>query len=41
MWWIINAEGERVFTVESEEKAKKCLDDWYVDYIYVDYIYVG
>ena len=35
MWWMINAAGERVFTVESEEEAKKRLDDWYVDYIYV------
>ena len=22
MWWMINAAGERVFTVESEEEAK-------------------
>lgn len=35
MWWMINAAGERVFTVESEEEAKARLDDWYVDYIYV------
>ena len=35
MWWMINAAGERVFTVESEEAAKKRLDDWYVDYIFV------
>ena len=31
----INAEGERCFTVQSEEEAKKRLDDWYIDYIYV------
>ena len=35
MWWMINAAGERVFTVESEEEAKKRLDDWYTDYIYI------
>ena len=35
MWWMINAAGERCFTVGSEEKAKARLDDWYVDYIYV------
>ena len=32
---MINAEGELVFTVANEEKAKSRLDDWYVDYIYV------
>ena len=35
MWWIINAAGERVFTVESEEEAKKRLDGWYINYVYV------
>lgn len=23
MWWIINAAGEKVFTVENEEEAKR------------------
>ena len=35
MWWMINAAGERVFTVESEEAAIKRLDDWYINYVYV------
>ena len=35
MWWLINKEGERVYTVESKEEAIKRLDDWLVDYVYV------
>ena len=35
MWWMINAAGERVFTVESEEEAINRLDDWYINYVYV------
>jgi hypothetical protein len=35
MWWMINAAGERCFTVESREEAIKRLDDWYVDFVYV------
>lgn len=35
MWWIINAEGERVFAVSTRAEAEKYLDDWYTDYIYV------
>lgn len=35
MWWMINAEGERVFAVESKKEAEKTLDNWLVSYIYV------
>lgn len=37
MWWVINAEHEPVFTVESREEAERIIeeDDWYIDYIYI------
>lgn len=37
MWWIINAEHEPVFTVESKEEAEQIIedDDWYIDYVYI------
>lgn len=35
MYWLINAEGERVFAVETLDEALSRLDDWYVAYIYV------
>lgn len=38
MWWIINAEHELVFTVDSNEEAEQILedDDWYIDYVYIE-----
>lgn len=35
MWWMINKEGEMVFTVKSEKDAIARLDDWYTDYVYI------
>ena len=37
MWWIINAAGEKAFTVENKEEAERIIekDGWYVDYIYI------
>ena len=38
MWWIINADHQITFDVESEEKAKEIIeeDDWYIDYVWID-----
>lgn len=35
MWWLINAEGEKVFAVSSEKEAKAKLNDWYISYKYI------
>ncbi len=38
MWWIINADHEIVFNVESVEEAKEIIEDdsWYIDYVWID-----